>query len=147
MDSLNNNKEKNEPFSTQVFHYLYCLFNFNILCLTSPKQFPFFAYSIKTILIPVELLSTSKENGNRGRMQLFYINLLAHLITRMNLTARSQAYEQPFHSASDLYPRKNRFLASTGFSNLNSSMHASRLPQLSRSFSSSKSAKLKLTTI
>jgi hypothetical protein len=44
-------------------------------------------------------------------------------------------------------PRKNRLLASTGFSNLNNSMQTTRLPQLSRSFSSSKSTKLKLTTI
>lgn len=65
----------------------------------------------------------------------------------LNVTNRNGAYESAFHSASELYPRKNRFLASTGFSNLNSSMQTPRLPQLSRSFSSSKSAKLKLTTI
>jgi hypothetical protein len=52
------------------------------------------------------------------------------------------------HSMAELYPRKNRFLASTGFSQLNNSMiTTTRLPQLSRSFSSSKSTKLKLTTI
>lgn len=43
--------------------------------------------------------------------------------------------------------RKNRMLASTGFSNGNKSMYTTKLPQLSRSFSSSKSTKLKLTTI
>ena len=66
----------------------------------------------------------------------------------LNMTARS-SYDNPLHfqSATDIYPRKNRLLASTGFSQLNSSMHNPRLPQLSRSFSSSKSAKLKLTTI
>jgi hypothetical protein len=64
----------------------------------------------------------------------------------LNLTARSQAYDS-FQSTTDLHPRKNRFLASTGLSNFNSSIHMPRLPQLSRSFSSSKSAKLKLTTI
>lgn len=64
------------------------------------------------------------------------------------MTARTN-YDTPphFQSSTDIYPRKNRLLASTGFSQLNSSMHMPRLPQLSRSFSSSKSAKLKLTTI
>ena len=65
----------------------------------------------------------------------------------LNLSSRNAAYDSYAQSATELYPRKNRFLASTGFSNLNSSMHTPRLPQLSRSFSSSKSTKLKLTTI
>ena len=66
----------------------------------------------------------------------------------LNMTARS-SYDNPLHfqSATDIYTRKNRLLATTGFSQLNSSMHNPRLPQLSRSFSSSKSTKLKLTTI
>ena len=66
----------------------------------------------------------------------------------LNTTAR-QSFDNSFHfqSATDMYPRKNRLLASTGFSQLNSSMHTPRLPQLSRSQSFSKSAKLKLTTI
>ena len=66
----------------------------------------------------------------------------------LNLTARS-SYDQPprFSSVTELNPRKNRLLASTGFSQLNSSMQMPRLPQLSRSFSGSKSAKLKMTTI
>lgn len=46
-------------------------------------------------------------------------------------------------SLNDLTTRKNRFLSSTGFSNNPNT----RLPQLSRSSSSSKSTKLKLTTI
>lgn len=66
----------------------------------------------------------------------------------LNTTARNFSYNNSYtQSAVELPPRKNRFLASTGFSNLNSSMQGTRLPQLSRSFSSSKSAKLKLTTI
>lgn len=66
----------------------------------------------------------------------------------LNLTARNFASDSYAQSAADLTSRKYRVLASTGFSNLNSSMHmTSRLPQLSRSFSSTKSAKLKLTTI
>jgi hypothetical protein len=66
----------------------------------------------------------------------------------MNLSARQYAGDNIFaQSMADMALRKNRMLASTGFSNLNSSMQMTRLPQLSRSFSSSKSAKLKLTTI
>jgi hypothetical protein len=66
----------------------------------------------------------------------------------LNTTTRNFSYSNNYaQSASELQPRKNKFLASTGFSNLNSSMQVGRLPQLSRSFSSSKSAKLKLTTI
>ncbi len=68
----------------------------------------------------------------------------------LNTTARNFSYnnnQQYAQSAVELQPRKNRFLASTGFTNLNSSMQNPRLPQLNRSFSSSKSAKLKLTTI
>lgn len=67
----------------------------------------------------------------------------------MNMTARNFAYDSFAQSATELYPRKNRLMGSTGLTNLNSSMHMSgnRLPQLSRSFSGSKSAKLKLTTI
>lgn len=66
----------------------------------------------------------------------------------LNTTARDFSYNNHYaQSATELLPRKNRFLASTGFSNLNSSMQVGRLPQLSRSFSGSKSAKLKLTTI
>ena len=68
-------------------------------------------------------------------------------MTMLNTTARNFAYNSYAQSASELQPRKNRFLASTGFSNLNSSMQMTKLPQLSRSFSSSKSTKLKLTTI
>jgi hypothetical protein len=49
-------------------------------------------------------------------------------------------------SLNDLNSRKNRFLSTTGFSNpLN--INTVRLPQMARSSSSSKSAKLKLTTI
>ena len=66
----------------------------------------------------------------------------------MNLSARQYGGESIFnHSMADMALRKNRMLVSTGLSNLNSSMQMTRLPQLSRSFSSSKSAKLKLTTM
>jgi hypothetical protein len=66
----------------------------------------------------------------------------------MNLSARQHGGESIFNqSMADMAQRKNRMLASTGFSKLNSSMQMTRLPQLSRSFSSSQSAKLKLTTI
>ena len=67
----------------------------------------------------------------------------------MNLTSRNFAYDNFAQSASELYPRKNRLMGSTGFTNMNSSMNMNntRLPQLSRSYSGSKSAKLKLTTI
>jgi hypothetical protein len=69
----------------------------------------------------------------------------------MNYTARQYGNEPESiftHSMAELNSRKNRFLASTGFSQLNNSMMATtRLPQLSRSFSSSKSTKLKLTTL
>ena len=67
----------------------------------------------------------------------------------LNLSSRNPGLDSYAQSATNLYPRKNRFLASTGFNNPHSSMHA-KLPQLSRSFSvssSSKSTKLKLTTI
>jgi hypothetical protein len=65
------------------------------------------------------------------------------------MTARNFAYDNFAQSATDLYPRKNRLMGSTGLTNMNSSMHMTntRLPQLSRSYSGSKSAKLKLTTI
>lgn len=67
----------------------------------------------------------------------------------MNMTARNFAYDNFAQSATELYPRKHRLMGSTGLTNLNSSVHVggSRLPQLSRSCSGSKSAKLKLTTI
>lgn len=59
----------------------------------------------------------------------------------------SRGYDQPdlSQSALDISARKNRFLATTGFSNQN--FNATKLPQLSRSMSGSKSTKLKLTTI
>lgn len=62
------------------------------------------------------------------------------------LNYSSRQYNQPdvTQSAFDINPRKNRFLSSTGFTNLN---NTNRLPQLSRSTSSTKSTKLKLTTI
>jgi cell division septum initiation protein DivIVA len=56
-------------------------------------------------------------------------------------------YQQQAQSAIDLNPRKNRFLSSTGFSNPINPNNTMRLPQLARSSSSSKSTKLKLTTI
>lgn len=66
----------------------------------------------------------------------------------LNMTARNFNPESYAQSTGDLTSRKYRIMASTGFSNLNSSMRLTgRLPQLSRSFSSTKSAKLKLTTI
>jgi hypothetical protein len=66
----------------------------------------------------------------------------------LNLSARQYNSDGIFtQSMADMTLRKNRMLASTGFANLNNSMHTTRLPQLSRSFSSSKSTKLKLTTI
>lgn len=49
-------------------------------------------------------------------------------------------------SLQDLTSRKNRFLSSTGFDN-SINQNAIRLPQLNRSSSSTKSTKLKLTTI
>lgn len=61
--------------------------------------------------------------------------------------AGRQYAEPQAQSAIDLNPRKNRFLSSTGFSNPNPISNTMRLPQLNRSTSSSKSTKLKLTTI
>jgi hypothetical protein len=59
----------------------------------------------------------------------------------------ARGYDQPdlSQSAMDISARKNRFLATTGFSNQN--LNSNKLPQLSRSVSGSKSTKLKLTTI
>lgn len=67
----------------------------------------------------------------------------------LNLTSRQYRNDELLsQSMADMNPRKNRLLASTGFSNLNNTGNGgTRLPQLSRSFSSSKSTKLKLTTI
>ena len=66
----------------------------------------------------------------------------------MQLSARQYGGENIFaQSMAEMSYRKSRMLASTGASNLNHSMHSARLPQLSRSFSSSKSAKLKLATL
>lgn len=54
-----------------------------------------------------------------------------------------------YRSMADMHARKSKILATTGFSNLNHSTNGGRLPELtrSRSFSSTKSAKLKLTTL
>ena len=65
----------------------------------------------------------------------------------MSYTGRQYQDSQQVQSAIDLNPRKNRLLSSTGFSNLNQNLNSMRLPQLSRSSSSSKSTKLKLTTL
>jgi len=65
----------------------------------------------------------------------------------MSYTGRQYPDTQQAQSAIDLNPRKNRFLSTTGFSNPNQNLNSMRLPQLSRSSSSSKSTKLKLTTM
>ena len=65
----------------------------------------------------------------------------------MSYNGRQYADMQQAQSAIDLNPRKNRFLSTTGFSNPAQNINSMRLPQLSRSSSSSKSTKLKLTTL
>jgi hypothetical protein len=56
------------------------------------------------------------------------------------------AYQPAYQSALDLNARKTRVLSSTtGFNP--KEVNPGRLPQLTRSFSTSKSTKLKLTTI
>lgn len=65
----------------------------------------------------------------------------------MSYSGRQYGEMQQAQSDMDLNPRKNRFLSTTGFSNPLQNINSMRLPQLSRSSSSSKSTKLKLTTI
>jgi hypothetical protein len=80
-------------------------------------------------------------------LQFIYLARYNFISDKMSYTGRQYADMQQAQSAIDLNPRKNRFLSTTGFSNPAQMVNSMRLPQLSRSSSSSKSTKLKLTTL